>query len=673
MLNRKQEILLAMGALIWSALCCQTGLGQVNVLTYHNQNSRAGQNIDETILNPARVTASNFGKLFAVAMDGKIDAQPLFVSGLSIPGRGTYNVVFAASEHDSVYAFDANNGSIFWRVSLLKAGETTSDNRGCGQVTPEIGITATPVIDLTAGPHGTIYLVSMSKDSSGNYYQRLHALDITTGAEEFGAPQTVEATYPGTGANSSNGKVIFDPKQYKERAGLLLLNGIVYTSWGSHCDFNPYTGWLIGYDRLTLAQRSVFNFAPNGSEAALWNSGGGPAADSQGNIFVSVANGTFDTSFNSQGFPSRGDFGNAFVKLSLQSGKLVATDYWTMDNSNAESSTDTDLGSGGIMLLPYQIDASGNVRHLAVGAGKDSNLYVVDRDHMGKYDPTSDATIYQQLTGALPGGIWANPAYFGSYVYFGPVGSTIQAFQISNARLSPASATTHSFTYPGATPSISASGSSNAILWAVENTNPAVLHAYDAANLAVEYYNSNQASSGRDQFGPGNKYITPTIANGQVFVGTTNSVAVFGVLPKASLPNGEYTITNQLSTLLLADPGSSQASGAQIIESTPTGGSEQKWMFTANGSGFYTIRNIESGLYLTDPSGSRTPGTKLEQQSANDSDSQLWSLTVSRSGYVIHNKASGLVVDDTGWSLNRGTGMQLWSPTGNSNQAWLIE
>ena len=486
-----------------------------------------------------------------------------------MPGRGTHNVVFAASEHDSVYAFDANSGSIFWHVSLLKPGEKTSDDRGCGQITPEIGITATPVIDLTAGPHGAIYLVAMSKDSSGNYHQRLHALDLTTGAEEFGGPQTIKATYPGTGANSSNGMVIFDPKQYKERPGLLLLNGIVYTSWGSHCDINPYTGWIIGYDRLTLAQTSVFNFAPNGSEAALWNSGGGPAADLQGNIFVSVANGTFDTSLNSQGFPRGGDFGNAFVKLSVQSGKLIAADYWTMDNSSSESSSDTDLGSGGIMLLPSQVDASGKVRRLAVGAGKDSNLYVVDRDNMGKFDPTSDATIYQQLTGALPGGVWSSPAYFDNYVYFGSAGSTIQAFQFSNARLSPVSATTHSFPYPGVTPSISADVSSNAILWAVENTNPAVLHAYDATNLSIEYYNSNQASAGRDQFGPVNKFITPTIANGEVFVRTTNGVAVFGLLPKLPLPNGEYTITGQMSTLLLADPASSSTSGTQMIQWTP--------------------------------------------------------------------------------------------------------
>ncbi len=518
------------GLLFFTALS-SFALAQTNVLTYHNDLARTGQNLSETILTPQNVNSSTFGKLFTVPVDGGVDAQPLYVSSVSIPGHGTPQVVFAATEHDSVYAFDADTGAVYWHVSLLKPGETTSDPRNCGQVSPEIGITATPVIDLSAGPHGTIYLVAMSKDSAGNYYQRLHALDISTGAEEFGGPINIQASYPGSGANSSNGQVIFDPKQYKARPGLLLLNGVVYTSWGSHCDIPPYTGWLIGYNETTLAQTSVFNFAPNGNDAALWNSGGAPAVDAQGNIFVSVANGTFDTALNAQGFPNRGDYGNAFVKLTLENGTLVPADYWTMDNTNSESNQDIDLGSGGIMLLPDMTDASGTVRHLAVGAGKDGNLWVLNRDNMGKFDSQANATIYQSLNGALPGGIWSNPAYFNGHVYFGAVGDVIRAFQVTSARLSasPVSTTQHSYAYPGATPSISANGAANAILWAVENSNPAVLHVYDANNLAAELYNSNQASGARDQFGAGNKFITPTIADGKVFVGTSNSVAVFGL------------------------------------------------------------------------------------------------------------------------------------------------
>ena len=668
MFGRDFRSVLVLGAA--SAVLC---FGQVNVLTYHNDNARTGQNLAETILTPATVNAAGFGKLFSFPMDGKVDAQPLYVSGVVIPGQGTYNVVYAASEHDSVYAFDANSGKPFWQVSLLGAGETTSDIRNCGQVAPEIGVTATPVIDLNAGPHGTIYLVAMSKDLGGNYYQRLHALDIATGTEEFNGPTTVQASYPGSGANSSNGQVIFDAKQYKDRAGLLLLNGVVYTSWGSHCDIQPYTGWIIGYDEGTLQQTSVFNFDPNGTEGALWNSGGGPAADAQGNIFAAVANGTFDTVLTVQGFPSSGDYGNAFVKLTPQNGSLSPVDYWTMSNSNTESASDTDLGSGSVVLLPDETDSSGTVRHLAVGAGKDSNLYVIDRDNMGKYDPTANATIYQQLSGALPGGIFSNPAYFNGNVYFGPVGSAIYDFQISSAKLSMVSATGNLFGYPGATPSISAQGTINGILWAVENSNPAVLHAYNATDLGVEYYNSSQAASARDPFGPGNKYITPTIAGGQVFVGTTTGVTAFSILPKPVLPNGQYLVINQLSNLVLDDPAFETAYGTLVIEFPLNYGANQEWTFTSNGSGFYTITNTANGLLLADPGGSMGPGAPLLQETADGTDAQLWSLTVSGSGYVIRNKASGLVIDDTNWSFQPWTGMQLWSPLGNSNQAWLLQ
>ena len=673
MIQRDKQALLPISAALLF-FCCPPGYSQTtaNVLTFHNDNARTGQNLTEPILTSSTVNSSKFGKLFNIVLDGKVDAQPLYVSHVVFGGFRVQNVVFAATEHDSVYAFDGNTGQMYWHTSLLGSGETTSDSRNCGQVTPEIGITATPVIDLTAGPDGTIYVVAMSKDGSGNYYHRLHALDLVTGSEEFGGPQTIQATYPSTGPNSKNGQVVFDAKQYKDRAGLLLLNGVVYTSWGSHCDINPYSGWILGYDHLSLKQTSVFNFVPNGNEGALWNSGGGPAADAQGNIFASVANGTFDTTLTGQGFPASGDYGNAFVKLSLAGGKLTATDYWTMYNSNSESGYDTDLGSGGVMLLPDQTDASGNVRHLAAGAGKDTNLYVLDRDNMGKYDASSDGTIYQQLSGALPGGIWGNPAYFNNHVYFGPVNSAIQAFAIANAKLAFSSATVHPFGYPGATPSISASGTANGILWAVESTNPAVLHAYDATNLGSELYNSSQAAAGRDNFGAGNKFIAATIANGQVFVGTTNSVGVLGPLPVLPLPNGEYTITGQMSMLVLDDPGFNTSAGTQIIHWTPNGGSNQKWVFTANGSGYYTIKNAYSNLYLADPGGSQVDGTKLEQLWPDGTDSQLWSLSASGSGYVIRNKASGLAVDDTAFSVQPGTGMQFWGPSGNSNQAWLI-
>jgi outer membrane protein assembly factor BamB len=498
------------------------------VATFHNDNARTGQNLSESTLTTANVNANSFGLLFVIPVDGKVDGQPLYLPNLNISGA-THNAIFIVTEHGSVYAFDADNGTPLWQVSTLGSGESTSDDHGCSQVTPEIGITATPVIDPSAGGHGTIYFIAMSKDASGNYHQRLHALDVTTGAEEFGGPKEIQATYPGTGDNSSGGKVIFDPGQQLERPGLLLLNGVIYTAWGSHCDIRPYTGWVIGYDESTLSQTSVLNVTPNGNEGAFWMSGAAPSADPIGNIYALDANGVFDTTVNAQGFPIEGDFGNAFLKISTTNKQLEVADYFEMSNQGSENSTDEDLGSGGALVLPDMTDGSGKTRHLSIGAGKDGHIYVVDRDAMGKFNPSAN-NIYQDIPAA--GAVFSMPAYFNSTVYYGPSGSDIKAFPINNAQLgsSPTSQTAHSFPYPGATPSISANGTSNAILWAAENSNPAVLHAYDATNLANELYNSNQASGGRDHFGAGNKFIVPTVINGKVYVGTTNGVGVFGLL-----------------------------------------------------------------------------------------------------------------------------------------------
>jgi hypothetical protein len=503
----------------------------VNVTTYHYDNARTGQNLGETILTPSNVNSSSFGKLFVISVDGKVDAQPLYLTQLSIPNRGTHNALFVETEHASSYAFDADTGAPLWQVSMLAAGETTSDDHGCGQITPEIGITSTPVIDPKAGPHGTIYVIAMSKDGSGSYHQRLHALDVTTGAEEFGGPHNIQASFPGTGDNSSGGNVVFAPGQYAERAGLLLLNGVLYTGWTSHCDFRPYTGWIMGFDQATLAPVAVLNVTPNGNEGSVWMSGAGLAADTSGNIFLLDANGTFDSSLDANGFPAQGDFGNAFLKVSTANHGLAVADYFEVFNQGAENGSDDDLGSGGALVLPDLTDSLGHPRHLAVGAGKDSNIYVVDRDAMGKFNPNAN-NIYQEIQSALSGSVFSMPAYFNNTVFYGAVGDNIKAFAISKAQLAstPASQTSNAFGYPGATPSISANGTSNAILWAAENGNSAVLHAYDATNLSRELYNSNQASGGRDQFGTGNKFITPMITNGKVYVGTTNGVGVFGLL-----------------------------------------------------------------------------------------------------------------------------------------------
>src|SRR5580765_2010325 len=405
-----------------------------DVVTYHNDVARTGQNLNESILTPATVSVTSFGRLALFPVDGKVDAQPLHLSSVALPGNGAHDVLYVATEHGSVYAMDADTGAVLWRASLLGSGETTSDTRGCSQVTPEIGITSTPVIDRSRGPNGVVYVVAMSKTAAGAYIQRLHALDAALGTELLGGPQTVQATFPGTGAGSSGGIVPFDPKQYEERAGLLQINGQIVTVWTSHCDIDPYTGWIIAYDAGTLARTSVLNVTPNGSRGGMWMAGAGPAADAQGNVYVLDGNGTFDTALTGAGFPNMGDFGNAFIKIATAGGLSVA-DYYATFDTVAASNADTDLGSGGAMVFPDLVDASGATRHLAVGAGKDAHVYVVDRDAMGKWNASSNQN-YQDISGALGGSVFSMPAYFNNTLYYGASGAKLKAFAITNARVS---------------------------------------------------------------------------------------------------------------------------------------------------------------------------------------------------------------------------------------------
>jgi len=318
---------------------------------------------------------------------------------------------------------------------------------------------------------------------------------------------------------------------------------VVYTSWTSHCDQTPYGGWVIAFNKSSLAQTSALNVAPASGTAvsggnnyntygpAIWMAGDGPGADASGNVYLLTGNGRFEPTLDASGFPNLGDFGNSFVKIAGGGGTLSVGDYFAMSNEVAESGSDGDLGSGGEMLLPDLTDSTHTVRHLIVGAGKDGNIYVVNRDNMGKFSSSAN-NIWQELDGVVSGGVRSSPAYFNGRLYYGDAGGTLKAFTITSAKLSanPTSQSAAAFTYPGTSPAVSANGTSNGIVWAHENTNPAVLHAYDATNLAHELYNSDQAAGSRDQFGAGNKFITPMSAGGKVFVGTTSGVAVFGLL-----------------------------------------------------------------------------------------------------------------------------------------------
>jgi hypothetical protein len=615
-------------------------LGQVNVLTWHNDSARTGQNPIETVLSPVNVNASSFGKLFTIAVDGKVDAQPLYVPSLTVASMGVHNVLYVVTEHDTVYAFDADNGAQLWETTLLKQGESPSDNRGCSQVTPEIGITATPVIDLRSGPHGTLYVVGMSKDGAGNYHHRLHALDLVIGTEEFGGPTEVQATYPGTGDGSTGGTLTFDPKQYKERAALALANGVVYTSWASHCDIFPYTGWVIAYNEATLARVSVLDLTPNGSDGAMWGAGAGLAADSNANLYTLIGNGTFDTTLTSSGFPTNSDYGNAIVKLSTSNSALSVADYFTMHNTTSESNGDEDLGSGGLILLPPLSDSHGNPRALAVGAGKDGVIYVVDRNNLGKFNLSQDA-IFQRLPGVI-GSVFSSPAWFNGHLYYAAVSDSLKAFAYVGGSFgtTPSSLTIQTFPYPGATPSVSSNGSTNGIIWVTENSSTAVLHAFDASDLSKELYNSNQASGSRDHFGTGNKFITPTIANGKVYVGTTSGVGVFGLL------NCTYSIDKSAATF------GSNASSGNVVVMTAAGCS---WS-VSNSSNFVTIESGASG------SG---PGTVSYSISANPGPSRTASLSIADQIFTLNQ--SGQPANPSSIGVYHSG---VWYLDANSNGQW---
>lgn len=519
----------------------------VNVLTYHNDPARTGANLAETILTTDNVNYTTFGKQWTFPADGVVDAQPLYVSGLNMGSLGTHNVLFVATENDTLYALDADTGAILWQKSLLLAGETPSDDRGCLQVHPVIGITATPAIYLqSATKGGLIFVVAMSKDSSGNYHQRLHAIGLSAGVEQAGSPIDIQGSYRSTGPQSSGGVVTFNPAAYKSRPALLLSNRKIYVEFSAHCDKPPYTGWIFAYNFSPLSMTGILNVTANGQDGAFWGSGGGPAADTNGSVYMMVANGTFDTTLDGNGFPVNRNFGNAFIRLNWPAGKLQVTDYFaSFDAGNGPADERVELGSSAPLVLPPMTDINGQTRNLAIGAGKLATIFVVDRTNMGKFNPTgSNSNVYQHVVGALgPGGdgndalgaVRMPPVYFNNMVYFSANLDPIEGFEFQNAVLSnvPVTSTGRIFNYPGAALSISANGNANGILWAASPGTPLMgggLRAYAAGDLSNELYNSNQAPNQRDQFTYA-KFAPPTVANGMVYVATATGVVAFGLLP----------------------------------------------------------------------------------------------------------------------------------------------
>jgi hypothetical protein len=560
------------------------------VLTYHNDLLRDGADVQEYGLTASTVNTNTFGKLFSCPVDGAVYTQPLWVPGVSISG-GIHNVILVATQHDSMYAFDADASPCvqLWQVNLLDtlhggaAGETPvvwndvgNVGAGCyGDIYPEVGVTGTPVIDPTTG---TIYVVSASEipsGSSGNcqlppatFYHRLHALDITTGSEKPQSPMTIAAQVAGTGDGSSGGMVSFNSQLHHQRSGLALSNGAVYVAFAAHEDQTPYHGWLLGYNASNVQlQVSVFNTTPNGiggADGGIWAGGGAPAVDSTGDIYVSTGNGVFD---QGTGMSLENDYGDSVLRLTPAAGptpngsNLKLDSWFTPFDEFTLEQNDTDLGSGGVILLP---DQTVGPPHLLVELGKDGVVYLIDRDNMGQFQPNTNSQIPQYF--GATSAFWGTAAFWQNNLYFAGAGDVLKQFSFDpTAGLfcspqpctpSPATQSSQAYGFPDVSPSVSSQGSSNGMVWAIDAglygyaspnaaggvfcyqvpvpaacTGPAILHAYDATNLPTEYWNSTQAADNRDQAGNAVKFVPPTIANGKVYVSTRTEIDVYGLLP----------------------------------------------------------------------------------------------------------------------------------------------
>jgi hypothetical protein len=496
-------------------------LAHAQVLTSQYDNARTGANLRETILTPANVNRTSFGKLFSWAVDGDVYAQPLYVPGVEIPGKGLHNVLYIATEHNSVYAFDAegNPREPLWKVSFLGSRIRTvpASEAQCPFIAPEIGVTSTPVIELETG---TLFVLARTMEgggllSYGHHVQKLHALAITTGVEKFGGPVAVQGSIRTRGA-----RLEFDPLRANPRAALLLVNGNVVLTWASACDVGPYYGWVMAYDAHTLAQTAIFNASPDGKESGIWQGDTGPAADRDGHIYMATGNGVFTASSGGV------DFGDTLLKLRLTPGALSLLDYFTPSDEDNLNSRDADLGSGGPVVLP---DQPGAHPHLVVVAGKGQTLYLIDRDRMGKFQPGRNPHAVQNVVIPYRGGMYGAPAYWNQHLYTLFSNDALRDYSLNRGMLSPQSIKEASERIgPGGTPTVSANGARNGIAWVLqakgrrERDQTAVLHAYDALDVGHELYSSADA-------GASLRFNIPVVANGRVYVGSSRQVTVYGL------------------------------------------------------------------------------------------------------------------------------------------------
>ncbi len=603
---------------------------QVAVCTYHNDNYRTGANTNETLLTPANVNATTFGKLFSYPVDGLIYTQPLYVPNVAIPGRGLHNVFYVASQHNTVYAFDADSsggaGGLLWKTNLgpsavtTIAGVFTNQNFGARynngsytDIVPEVGITGTPVIDTNTG---TLYVDAFTGEIAGgitNYFHRLHALKITDGTEQPYSPVVVAASVPGVGMDSTNGRVYFNAQQQLQRSALTLVGGIVYVAYAGYADTDPFHGWIIGFRATNLVQlpNYVFNDTPNSTvagfgdnagEGGIWMAGGGLSVDANTNIYFETGNGSFNATNNTGGT----EYGDSFVKLSTVNG-LSVVDYFTPYDQLFLQSADKDLGSGGVVLLP---DQTGNT-HVMLGAGKAGKIYVLNRDQLttgnNHYNAggSTDAVLQSDSTKLGGHSVFATPAYFNGRIYMAASGDNLKGFTLSNGLLSAtvATNTARTFSFPGATPSVSANGVNNGLVWAICRANPALLVACDATTM-TELYTSTNASGGRDALANGVKFAVPTVADGKVLVGNSNSVSVFGLLAGAfafDAPTYSVPEANTVATIGVNRLGGTTGA-VSVSYATVAGGTATSGLDYSSAAGTLSWANGEGGTkYFTVP------------------------------------------------------------------------
>jgi len=640
------------GAAPYPPLIITRGLAAANtaVTTYKNDTFRTGQNTNETILNTSNVNSKQFGMRVTYGVDGQVYAQPLFMPNITINGKA-HDVVYVATEHDSVYAFDADATSSvapLWHHSFLSAGVTTAPSVdvysiNCCNVNPEIGITSTPVIDPSTG---TIYVLAMTKEAGPTYVQRLHALDITTGQEQPGSPVTIRASVPGTGDGSVNGVVSFAAKHELQRGGLLLMNGVVYISWAGYGDSRPYHGWVMGYNATTLQQTAVLNDTANGNDGGIWQAGSGLAADpSADSIFFQTGNGTYDAT------TSVFEGGDTIYRVNDQ---LHLMDSFTPFNQICLANGDQDLGSGGALLLPPQAGAHPSE---LIGGGKEGRVYVVDRTSMGGFTSTPNPCANQSLTnvdnvvqelhvGTVVGGAFSTPAYWqgpsGAYVYEAGASDHVKAFPVTNGLLATtfSSESPEKLNNPGANVVISSNGTAagSGIAWALSN--PGILYAYDATNLGKELYNSNQ-NLARDRL-PGYMHFTvPTVTNGEVFVGTGAHVVIYGLIPynnigisndsattSANFDGGGASYSEQALTGVGLAPGKTILSnGVKFVWPNIPAGSPDNYLCTGQTLIDTSQPNATTLAFLG--SSSNGPSTGTGTITYTDNTTQTFTLTLS--------------------------------------------